>query len=80
MSMETLTTFLGWCSVINIAVLMIWFLGIVFARDFIYKIHSKWFKVSPESFDVIHYCGIGIFKLCVNFLNVVPYIALKIMF
>lgn len=80
MTAQTLTTFLGWCSVINIAVLMIWFLGIVFARDFIYKIHTKWFKVNPESFDAIHYCGIGIFKLFVNFLNVVPYIALKIMF
>lgn len=79
MDIAKLTTFLGWCSVINIIVLFLWFFGLVFARNFIYKVHSRWFKVSPEKFDTIHYCGIGLFKLLLNFFNVVPYIVLKIM-
>lgn len=79
MTIESLTAFLGWCSVINIGVFLLWFLGLVFARNLIYKAHTYWFKVSEEKFDAIHYCGLGIFKLLLNFLNVVPYIALKIM-
>lgn len=79
MSIESLTAFLGWCSVINIGVFFLWFLGLMFARGLIYKAHNFFFKVPVEKFDSIHYCGLGLFKLFLNFLNVVPYIALKIM-
>lgn len=78
MSLELLKCFFGWCSIINIGLLLWWFLVIILAHDFIYRMHTKWFKISAEKFDAIHYNGIIIFKLFVMIFNVIPYFALLI--
>lgn len=67
-----------WCLVINIGLLIWWFLIILFARDWVYRVHGKWFKLSREQFDAIHYEGIVFYKICIFIFNVVPYIALCI--
>ena len=78
MTIETIRTVLGWCSIINMGLLLWWFLIIVLAHDLVYKWHSKWFKLSAEKFDEIHYAGIAFFKIAIFFFNVVPYCALRI--
>jgi hypothetical protein len=70
--------FLLWCSIINYILLIIWFLFFITAHDFIYRLHGKWFHLSEERFDAIHYAGMAVFKIGVLLLNVVPLIALYI--
>ncbi len=65
-------------TVINYAVLIIWFLALIFARDAIYRMHAKWFKLSVESFDAINYGGMAVYKIGILLLNVAPLIALLI--
>ena len=43
MSIDSLTTFLGWCSVINIAILLFSTLMMIIMRDIAVKIHSGLF-------------------------------------
>ena len=78
MEISTIRAFLGWCSVINIGLLIWWVAFLIFAHDWVYRVHSKWFKLSVEQFDSIHYAGIAYFKVAVFFFNVVPYFALLI--
>ena len=78
MTVDMLREVLRWCAVINMGLLLWWFLWLVFAHDFLYRMHSKWFKIPVETFDTIHYAGIACFKLAVIVLNVVPYFALRI--
>ena len=78
MESEEIRKVLGWCLAINMGFLMQWFLGIVFARDFVFRIHSRWFKIAEERFDEIHYTMMGHFKLAVIVFNLVPYLALRI--
>lgn len=78
MDISTLREFFGWCSVINIGLLLYWFVMIVCAHDWVYKVHTKWFKISTEQFDSIHYGAIAFFKLAVFVFNIVPYFALMI--
>ena len=78
MTLEIVQNTLFWCAVINMGMLVWWFLFIVFAHDWVYRMHSKWFKISEERFDAIHYAGIAFFKVCVFFFNIVPYFALRI--
>ena len=78
MEAEEIRKVLGWCLAINMGFLMVWFLGIVFARDFAFRIHSRWFKIAEERFDEIHYTMMGHFKLAVIVFNLVPYLALRI--
>ena len=78
MAIELVQEILGWCSLINVSLLLIWFLFIVFAHDWMFRIHTRWFKLSSEKFDAIHYAGIGLFKMTIVIFNVVPYLALRI--
>jgi hypothetical protein len=50
----------------------------VFGSDWIYSIHSRWFKISLEEFHSIHYKGMAFYKLAIFMFNLAPYIALLI--
>jgi hypothetical protein len=78
MTIEMIRNWLGVCGLINIGVLMMWFVMMIFAHDWIYKMHTKWFKMSVESFDAMHYGGMGLFKLLIFVFNIVPWLALLI--
>ncbi len=80
MTLELTRAALGWCAIINIGILMWWFLFMVFAGDLAFRMHSKIFNLdmTREQFNGIHYAGIIAFKVLVFGLNVVPYLALWI--
>jgi hypothetical protein len=78
MTLEQVRDVFMWCSVINVGMLTLWCVMILLARDWIYRLHSRWFPMSKESFAIIHYCGIGLYKMAVFFLCVIPYVALLI--
>ena len=78
MTVDILRSVLGLCVVINMGLLWLWFLIFTFAHDWVYRKHSKWFKIPKETFDAIHYAGIMIFKTALVVFIIVPYIALRI--
>ena len=79
MTLEAIRSALAWCTVINLGLLTWWFLFFILAHDWTYRFHSKWFKLSVEKFDSIHYAGIAFFKSLVIMFNLVPYLALRIL-
>jgi len=78
MTVEQISDVLAWCAVINIGLLLWWFLMFALAHDFVYRLHGKWFKLTVERFDAIHYAGMAFFKIGIFLLNIVPYLALRI--
>ena len=78
MTIEVMRAVLGWCSIINMGILLWWFLFFTLAHDWVYRVHGKWFKLSVEQFDAIHYAGITFFKLVIFVFNISPYFALRI--
>ena len=71
--------FLLWCVLINYGVLLLWFLVFVFAHDWMLRLHSRWFRLSPERFDGIHYAGMAVYKIGILLFNLVPWLALWIL-
>ncbi len=78
MELEMIRAFFAWCSVINVALLLWWAIFLLFAHDWTYRLHSRWFKISVEQFDAIHYGAMAAFKLGVLIFNLAPYFALRI--
>lgn len=78
MSIEFTRGFLLWCTVINYGILLIWFLLFAFAHDWIRRFHGRWFCVSDEQFDFLHYFGMSIYKIGILLFNLVPLIVLWI--
>jgi hypothetical protein len=78
MSLETVRSFFLWCTIINFGILLVWSFAILFARDLIYRLNSRWFQITREQFDLAHYVGIAVLKIGIILLNLVPFIALCI--
>ena len=78
MTLAELQTVLGWSLIIHLAILLWWAGWFLLARDLVFRIHSRWFKLSEQHFDSIHYCAIGLFKLLILVFNLVPWLALLI--
>lgn len=78
MNIQTLTTFFMWCTIINAGILIYSSLFLCFAPDFVYRIQSRWFSISRETFNIIAYSYLGIFKVLFFAFNLVPYLALLI--
>lgn len=78
MELETLSRFFLWCTIINFAVLLLWFLLFSLAHDWVHRLHGRWFRLSVEQFNAIHYAGIAAYKIGILLFNLVPYVALRI--
>lgn len=78
MSIEVVRDLLAWCTVINYVILLIWFFFMALANDWMFRIHTKWFKIKKEKFDEIHYLGMAIYKILILLFNLVPYLTLRI--
>ena len=77
--MDPLLDFFLWSLIINFGLLMLSFLAFTLGRDFIYRIHGKWYDIPKAEFNAIIYSGMMFYKICILFFNVVPYIVLRIL-
>lgn len=77
MPIEVLRHVLLWCLVANYSILFLWFLVFAFARDTLFKLHSRWFSLPGDVFDGIHYGGMAVYKIGILLLNLVPFAALS---
>ena len=56
----------------------IWTTMCILAPDLVYRTQSKWFPIPQETFNVVIYSFLGLFKIVFLVFNVVPYVALLI--
>jgi len=78
-TIETLTEFLGWCTVINFGVLIFSSIALVVVREPITRIHAKMFGMKESGLSTVYFQYLGNYKIAILVLNLVPYIALKLM-
>jgi len=78
MDIQVLTKFFMWCTILNVALLALSSVMCMCAGDWIYQIHSKWFSISREAFNVAIYSFLGLYKVLVFVFNLIPYVALLI--
>jgi len=76
MTIESARHFLLWCTVMDYGVLLVWFVVFVFAHDAMQRIHGRWFQLSREQFDALHYGGMAVYKVGILLFNLVPLAAL----
>ena len=78
MDLELLRGTLAWSAVLNMGILLWWFLFITLAGDWVYKMHSRFYNIQRNHFDTIHYAGMTFYKICIFTFFIVPYLALRI--
>ncbi len=78
MDIPTLTTFFMWCTIINLAIMIVWTVVLASAPNFMYRIQTKWFPMPQESFNVVVYSALAMYRIVFVVFNLVPYVALLI--
>ena len=78
MDMQTLTAFFLWCTILNGGLLAFWTVICMAAPDLVYRLQSRWFPIPRETYDVVIYCFLGVFKIFFLVFNLVPLLALLI--
>lgn len=78
MTIELLSRFFMWSSVINLACALLVVIVIRIGGSNIYKIHSNFFNVSEEKAAQTIYASMVSYKTIIFVFNVIPYIVLQI--
>ena len=76
MSSDELLRFLLYSAGINYLILLVWFGVFVFAHEWLYRMHTRWFTLSREAFDALNYGGVAFYKIGNMLLFLVPALAL----
>ncbi|GAA6203455.1 MULTISPECIES: DUF6868 family protein [Thalassotalea] len=74
-----LTTFFGWCTVINLGVYLFSAFFIIVFRSFTITLHSKIVGVEASELPNMYFKFLGNYKIAILLINLSPYIALKLM-
>jgi hypothetical protein len=77
--LQTLTTFLGWCSVINMGLLLFSTAALMLMKNFVARMHSKLLGVDRSELPAMYFQYLGNYKVIIIVFNIVPYVALKLM-
>lgn len=64
------------CWIFGFVLLLIW-TGAVMS-GLVYRVHGPLMVLSREQLEVIHYCGLGLFKLTVLTLFFIPWLSIRL--
>jgi hypothetical protein len=78
MSLELARQVLLWSTLINYGILLVWFGVFAFMHDWMQRVHGRWFCLSNEQFDAIHYAGMAVYKIGVLLFNLTPFVVLSL--
>ena len=77
MPMPQLQSFVLWCAAINYGVLLLVFAVWALAGDALYRLHARWFRIDRAQSDQAIYLMLGLYKLAIWLLFLVPWFALR---
>lgn len=78
-TIDTWTTFLGWCTVVNIGIYLLTVFALTAMRNFVYRFNGRIFGISEEDVARVSFQYVGAYKLIITVFCFVPWAALKIM-
>lgn len=79
MTLEQLTTFFGWMSVLNIAFLLVATIGLAALRPIAVRLHSSMFSLDENALNRAYFSYLANLKILTLVFCVAPWIALKLM-
>ena len=77
-SLDSFTIFFGWCSVVNIGILIFASLAVTLMRDTMSSIHGKMFGLGDADLSRAYFQYLAQYKIAIFIFNLVPYVALRI--
>ena len=77
-SIETLTAFLGWCTILNLGMLALTAIMVMSMRGLMIRIHASMFGASEADLPGVYFKYMAQYQIAIFVFNLAPYIALKL--
>lgn len=77
-TIETMIEFLGWCSIINLGILILSAVFIIIFKDTAIKIHTKMFDLDKIYLQQSYFKYLAQYKIIIIVFNIVPYFVLNV--
>lgn len=77
-TLEALATILGGAFLINYAILILWFLIMLFAPDWFFDLNAKLFALGRHEVELINYGAMAFMKLINLVFFLSPYLVIKL--
>ena len=78
MSIQDLTEFFKWWTIISGCVYVFSVVMILLFREMAFRMHAKMFGITREAFNIAVYSYVALFKLVFIVFNLIPYLALEL--
>jgi hypothetical protein len=76
-SLSLLQRVLLCCWLFGFLMLLIWLAAILLMGDMLLSVHGSMFGLTEHELQIIHYCGLGLWKLSVIALFFIPWLSIK---
>ncbi len=77
-SLDSVQAFLGWCTVINMSMLVFGSVSLVTMRGMIAPLHSAMFGLDERDLARAYFRWLAQYKIAIFVFNLVPYIAVRL--
>lgn len=77
MTLDTLTAFFGWCTLINYGLLIVSTIALLLFQKPIKRLHQVFFEMSDADLTRAYFRYLAQFKIIVIVFNLVPYLVLR---
>lgn len=78
-TIEQLTTWLGWTAVLHMGLLTLTLVALTLMRGIIMPLHSRILQVPAEQLGALYVRYLAAYKVAVLVFSIVPWVALKLM-
>lgn len=79
LEIQMLTSFFGWCTVINLGLLLFSTFTLLVFNLQVKAVHSRLMAIESAGLNALYFNFLGNYKVLILVLNLVPYCALKIL-
>lgn len=79
MNINEITTFFGWCTVINMGIYLFSAFFMIAFKEFTINLHSKLMGIDATELPSLYFKYMGNYKIVIIAFNLVPYISLTLM-
>ena len=78
MTISVMTDFFMWCTILNIGIMAFWMIFLIFAPEFTYRLQARFFPMPRETWNIVIYSFLGIYKIMFLIFALIPYLTLLI--
>lgn len=65
---------------LGVGLIFLWFVVFLLTNEWGYNLHSRWFEITKQEYDLLNYYGMAFVKMIIFFFFLIPYLSIRMVF